>query len=69
MKDPVTRRKWQAPIVVGMVACAAAVILELFELDFVLGVCLRVSLASFFLGFRGFTDDDQANGLSDKPVA
>jgi len=52
--DPGTRRKGQIPIFVGMVGCAAATILRRFELDFLAGVSLGVSLASFFLGFRAF---------------
>jgi hypothetical protein len=47
-----TRTKRRLPFVVGMAGCAAAVILRRFDLDFLSGVCLGVSLASFFIGFR-----------------
>lgn len=49
-----TPRKGQPQIFGGMLACAAAVILKRFGLDFLAGVCLGVSLALFFLGFRAF---------------
>ena len=52
--DPVTRKKGQLPIVIGMVAVAAALILRRFDLDFLSGVGLGISLASFCLGFRDF---------------
>lgn len=52
--EPLARKKGQVPIFVGMVACAASVILRRFDLDFLSGVGLGVSLASFFLGFRAF---------------
>ena len=52
--DSLTRKKRQLPIVTGMVACAAAVILRRFGLDFLSGVALGISLASFFLAFRAF---------------
>jgi len=47
-------KKGQSQIVVGMVACAASLILGRFHLDFLAGVGLGLSLASFFLGFRAF---------------
>ena len=50
--DTDTRKRRQIPFVVGMAGCAAAAILRRFDLDFLSGVCLGVSLASFFLGFR-----------------
>jgi multisubunit Na+/H+ antiporter MnhB subunit len=45
-------KKGQAPIVFGMLCCAASLILRRFDLDFLSGVCLGVSLGLFFLGFR-----------------
>ena len=48
------RRKGQGPIFAGMVACAASLVLRRFELDFLAGVSLGISLALFFLGFRIF---------------
>jgi hypothetical protein len=50
--DTQTGTKRRIPFVVGMAGCAAAVILKRFDLDFLSGLCLGVSLASFFLGFR-----------------
>jgi len=47
-------KKGRRPIVVGMVACAVSLILGRFHLDFLAGVSLGISLASFFLGFRAF---------------
>jgi len=52
--DPTTRKKGQALLFFGIVACGASVALRRFGLDFVAGVCLGVSLALFFLGFRAF---------------
>jgi hypothetical protein len=52
--DPASRRKGQTSIVVGLVTCAASLILRRFELDFLSGVSLGISLASFFLGFKAF---------------
>jgi hypothetical protein len=37
-----------------MAGVAASTILRRFDLDFLSGVCLGISLASFFLGFRAF---------------
>jgi multisubunit Na+/H+ antiporter MnhB subunit len=51
---PLGRRKGQAQLFGGMVACAAMVILKRLDLDFLAGVCLGVSLGLFFLGFRAF---------------
>jgi hypothetical protein len=51
-------KKGQGPIVAGMVACAASLILGRFHLDFLAGVGLGISLASFFLGFRAFYRPD-----------
>ncbi len=48
------RRKGQALLVLGMAAVAASTILRRYGLDFLSGVCLGISLASFFLGFRAF---------------
>lgn len=50
--EPPARKKGQAPILIGIGACAASVILRRFDLDFLSGVGLGVALASFFLGFR-----------------
>jgi hypothetical protein len=52
--DPTTRKKGQALFFFGTVACAASVILKRFDLDFVSGVCLGVSLGLFFLGLMAF---------------
>ena len=52
--DPAVRRKGQALLFFGIVACAASVGLRRFDLDFLSGVCLGVSLSLFFLGFRAF---------------
>lgn len=52
--DPTARKKGQSLLFFGMVACAASLGLRRFGLDFVSGVCLGVSLALFFLGFRTF---------------
>lgn len=54
MIDPMTRQKGQAFLFFGMVAGAASVGLRRFDLDFLAGVCLGISLALFFLGFRAF---------------
>jgi len=52
--DPTNRKKGQEYLVGGMVACAASVALRRFDLDFLSGVCLGISLSLFFLGFRAF---------------
>jgi hypothetical protein len=41
-----------------MAACAASLILGRFHLDFLAGVALGISLASFFLGFRALNRRD-----------
>ena len=51
---PPGRRKGQAQLFGGMVACAAMVILARLNLDFLAGLCLGVALGLFFLGFRAF---------------
>jgi hypothetical protein len=48
------RKKGQALLFFGMVACAASVIIRRFDLDFLSGLALGISLALFFLGFRAF---------------
>ena len=48
------RKPGQALLFLGMLACAASVVLRRFDLDFLSGVCLGVSLSLFFLGFRSF---------------
>jgi hypothetical protein len=48
------RKKGQALLFFGMLACAASVIIRRFDLDFLSGVALGVSLALFFFGFRAF---------------
>ena len=48
------RKKGQTLLFFGMLACAASVTLKRFDFDFVAGVCLGVSLGSFFLGLRAF---------------
>lgn len=52
--EPSNRRKGQAAIFAGMVACAASVVLSRFGLDFLSGVGLGISLGLFFFGFRAF---------------
>lgn len=52
--EPPARKKGQVPIFIGIGACAVSVVLGRFHLDFLSGVGLGVSLASFFLGFRTF---------------
>jgi hypothetical protein len=52
--NPADRKKGQALLFFGMLACGASVVLRRFDLDFLSGVCLGVSLALFFLGFRAF---------------
>jgi hypothetical protein len=52
--DPTVRKKGQALLFFGMVACAVSVLLRRSDLDFLAGVCLGVSLGLFFLGFRAF---------------
>lgn len=52
--DPTIRKKGQALLFFGMVACGASVTLKQFDLDFVSGVCLGVSLGLFFIGLRMF---------------
>jgi hypothetical protein len=51
---PVERREGQAALFAGMVGCAASVVLRRFDLDFLSGVALGMSLGLFFLGFRAF---------------
>ena len=51
---PIERKKGQSAILIGMIAVAASVMLRRFDLDFLSGVLLGISLASFFLGFRAF---------------
>ena len=53
-------KQGQGPIVAGMIACAVSLILGRFHLDFLAGVSLGISLASFFLGFRAFYRRDGA---------
>jgi len=52
--EPHARKKGQASLVLGMAAVACSAILRRFDLDFLSGVCLGISLASFFLGFRAY---------------
>jgi hypothetical protein len=52
--EPANRRKGQAAIFAGMAACTVSVVLRRFDLDFLSGVSLGISLALFFLGFRAF---------------
>jgi len=52
----VTSKKGQRAIVFGMVGCAASLILRRFDLDFLSGVALGISLGLFFLGFRAFNE-------------
>ena len=52
--EPSDKRRGRPLLFGGMVACAASVMLRRFDLDFLSGVCLGVSLALFFLGFRAF---------------
>jgi hypothetical protein len=58
LEDAVTetdgRKKGQPLLFLGMVAVVASAILRRYDLDFLSGVCLGISLASFFLGFRAF---------------
>ena len=56
-------KKGQRLIFAGMLACAVSLILGRFHLDFLAGVSLGISLASFFLGFRAFYRRDGA-GIS-----
>ena len=51
---PLERKKGQALLFFGMVCCAASVVIRRFDLDFLSGVLLGVSLGLFFLGFRAF---------------
>ena len=51
---PRERKRGQALLFFGMVACAASLIIRRFDLDFLSGVALGISLALFFLGFRAF---------------
>jgi hypothetical protein len=51
---PLERKRGQALLFFGMVACAASLIIRRFDLDFLSGVALGISLAFFFLGFRAF---------------
>ena len=53
-------KKGQPLIFAGMAACAVSLILVRFHLDFLAGVSLGISLASFFLGFRAFYRRDGA---------
>ena len=48
------RKKGQALLVLGMAAVACSAILRRNDLDFLSGVSLGISLASFFIGFRAF---------------
>ena len=54
MTDPVSRKKGQTLVVLGIMACVASVFLRRFDLDFVSGLLLGISLGLFFLGFRAF---------------
>ena len=47
-------KKGQTLLFFGMVCCVASILLRRFDLDFLSGVCLGISLGLFFLGFRAF---------------